>query len=151
MEDSSSSSSHCIAMASELDQSPQITDILFREQDSSFDPLELNIQELLELDIRTNVHGRGVVVGGCDRETTREYLHGSQLSVNSDPLKYFKGQSEGGEEGEGQRRGTQAEQKHLLTPQSLPNLSASSENLLMQQRRGESNYDQPQSQHHPFQ
>lgn len=143
-EDSTSSSGHCLALASELDQSPQITDILFREQDSSFDPLELNIQELLELDIRTNVHGRGVVMGSCDRETTSEYLHGSQLSVNSDPLKYFKGQSEGGDVGgeeEGQRRGTQAEQKHLLTPQSLPNLSASSENLLMQQRRGQNNYE----------
>lgn len=117
----------------ELEASPQITDILFEstEHGSSFDPLELNIQELLELDIRTNVRGGGG--GGVNPPPTtttatttacvENELRSSRLSVNSDPQKYVRGQR------------TAAEQTHLLTPQSLPNLSASSENLLQQQPR----------------
>lgn len=125
--------------AIDMEDDPQITDILFESADhgSSFDPLELNIQELLELDIRTNVRGGGG--GGASAalgQREGDEFRSSQMSVNSDPQKYFKG--------DGQTRvdrvATPAEQKHLLTPQSLPNLSASSEDLFQQQR-------QPQQQH----
>lgn len=77
---------------------PQITDIIF-ETNTSFDPLELNIQELLELDVNTqNVQKK------------------SQLSLNQDDVKISDGSGE-------------IEKKKYLF-KSLPNLSASSENLL---------------------
>lgn len=131
-------------------ESPQITDILFEGAEGSFDPLELNIQELLELDIRTS--GRGdqqqqqqLSVGmGMMMMSPGTELRTSQLSVNSDPQKYFKcdGQrklggvvdiSGGGGIGGGSGVAVASEERHnLLAPQSLPNLSASSENLLQQ-------------------
>lgn len=71
---------------------PQITDIIF-ETNTSFDPLELNIQELLELDVnQQNVEKK------------------SQLSLNQEIC-------------------CEIEKKKYLF-KSLPNLSASSENLL---------------------
>lgn len=113
------------AAAAAEENNPQITDILFEstEHGSSFDPLELNIQELLELDIRTNLRP-GLEVGD-------EEFRSSQLSVNSDPQRYFKGDTAAGQSTRAEVA-TQAEQKHLLTPQSLPNLSASSEELNQQ-------------------
>lgn len=122
--------------AIDMEDTPQITDILFEsaEHGSSFDPLELNIQELLELDIRTNVRGGVGGGGGASAATGQrecDEFRSSQLSVNSDPQKYFKGDGQMKVD----RVATQAEQKHLLTPQSLPNLSASSEDLFQQQRQ----------------
>lgn len=132
------------AIEIEESNNPQITDILFEsaEHGSSFDPLELNIQELLELDIRTNVRGLDGHYVGAGAPAGDGEFRSSQLSVNSDPLKYFKGDSSGGRVaggpgGDRDKVATQAEQKHLLTPQSLPNLSASCEDLdMLQQQHG---------------
>lgn len=104
-----------------IEVDPQITDILFdtTEQGSSLDPLELNIQELLELDIRTNNIRANAGATGAEIQG-----RSSQLSVNSDPQMYRTRDS---------GQATTQEQKQLLcTPQSLPNLnlSASRENLL---------------------
>lgn len=74
---------------------PQITDIIF-ETNTNFDPLELNIQELLELDVNT-----------------QNLQKKSQLSLNQEIC----------------CDGSEIEKKKYLF-KSLPNLSASSENLL---------------------
>lgn len=78
---------------------PQITDIIF-ETNTNFDPLELNIQELLELDVNT-----------------QNLQKKSQFSLNQQ--ENFTG---GGGISEIENK------KYLF--KSLPNLSASSENLL---------------------
>lgn len=81
--------------AEHLMPTPQITDIIF-ETNTNFDPLELNIQELLELDVNTqNVEKK------------------SQLSLNQEICCDV----------------SEIEKKKYLF-KSLPNLSASSENLL---------------------
>lgn len=136
------------ASATSDEEAPQVTDILFAssaEHGSSFDPLELNIQELLELDIRTNVIG-AMGCGAADRD----FHQSSQLSVNSDPQKYFKEGQEvvhNDDEDDPNGNGTRADndvsllhreqREHLLTrppPLSLPNLSASSDDLLQRHR-----------------
>lgn len=77
---------------------PQITDIIF-ETNTNFDPLELNIQELLELDVNT-----------------QNLQKKSQFSLNQHEINSSGSVSE-------------IEKKKYLF-KSLPNLSASSENLL---------------------
>lgn len=123
-----------VSTSIDIEAEPQITDIIFESADhgSSFDPLELNIQELLELDIRTNV--RAAVAGGEAHKAETELFRSSQLSVNSDPQKYSNKRQSGENKGHQQQRRCD-DRKQLLTPQSLPNLSASCENLLHQQHQ----------------
>ncbi len=73
-----------------------ITDIIFENSGSTYDPLELNIQEMLELDIRQHQLT-------ATNNTARLSLNNVSNQLTTDNRNFFK---------------------------SLPNLSASSENLL---------------------
>lgn len=75
--------------------SPNITDIIFENSGSTYDPLELNIQEMLELDIRQHQL--------TATNAARLSLNNVSNQLSADNRNFFK---------------------------SLPNLSASSENLL---------------------
>lgn len=88
---------------------PQITDIIFERNDgtSNFDPLELNIQEMLELDIKT-----------------QQLERKSQLSLNSHNVNLVVT-----DENDTITSPT-AGSRHTNIFKSLPNLNASSENLL---------------------
>lgn len=90
-----------LLMQQQQPSAPQITDIIF-ETNTNFDPLELNIQELLELDVNT-----------------QNLQKKSQLSLNQE---IYAGDVKICD-------GSEIEKKKYLF-KSLPNLSASSENLL---------------------
>lgn len=89
---------------------PQITDIIFERNDgtSNYDPLELNIQEMLELDIKTHQLERK-----------------SQLSLNSHNVNLIVT-----DESNYDMPISPTSGKHKNIFKSLPNLNASSENLL---------------------
>lgn len=102
------------------DTSITITDIIFENSGQNFDPLELNIQEMLELDVRQQHH------------QPRHMQHQSQMTtatvVNGEPT--TKGRHSLNNVSTGGIEMTNSFVENRKFFKSLPNLSASSENLL---------------------
>lgn len=121
---------------------PQVTDIIFERTGgadngkTNFDPLELNIQEMLELDIQTqkldkksrlslNQNNLGHCINIRDDSYFRSRADGSGGNFEDDV------ENLGSRSGSGNSRNYTAvtnEKKNIF--KSLPNLNASSENLL---------------------
>lgn len=97
---------------------PQITDIIFENNSTggTFDPLELNIQEMLELDMASNRNLRkprysmNNVADSDERYNYTDAGHGSNIDANN----MYENNS--------------SDNRNIF--KSMPNLSASSENLL---------------------
>lgn len=88
-----------VDVVSQYEEQPQVSDIVFDDSSRDFDPLELNIQEMLELDVKT-----------------AQQRKKSVLSLNRDqPVPCHK---------------VNIYEANKSVFKSLPNLSASSENLL---------------------
>lgn len=95
----------------------QITDIIFDSNTNTYDPLELNIQEMLELDMATSRsglrkprHSMNNVADGVDEKCNVHYSDAGNNSTNTTPYV------------------NNPENRNMF--KSMPNLSASSENLL---------------------
>lgn len=99
-----------LASVDQTFESNNITDIIFENSGHHFDPLELNIQEMLELDVRQNVNQ-----SQPDRAKARHSLN-NVSSVTTAAIVNCDGS------------GNFAENRKIF--KSLPNLSGSSENLL---------------------